>query len=166
MFDNDNDNTPKIPFSQLNLSLQNDTLKLWQNHWDITNTGRSIYNLYPYVSKAIKNLNRSQILLILEHGPFPSYKARFHLSPSGYCSCGNPGTAKHYVLQCPLTSDWHIPSPNPSNYKLSIIDPIYKGKTKALINYLTKNNIEVQGTYPFSQQDTDSSFLSEEEEDT
>ena len=151
-------NTPKIPFTQLLETLQTEALKLWQNLWDTSETGRSIYNVFPHISNNKKNLNRSQILLILEHGPFPSYKARFRLSPSGNCSCGNPGTVKHYVLECPLTSEWHITSPHPSNYKLSIIDPIYKGKSTELINYLTKYSTEVQGTYPPTQHDSDSSL--------
>ncbi|GBM59643.1 hypothetical protein AVEN_60383-1 [Araneus ventricosus] len=43
-----------------------------------------------------------------EHGPFPSFLNRFHLSDSDSCACGEVGDNSHHATSCPLTLSWRI----------------------------------------------------------
>ncbi|GBO36853.1 hypothetical protein AVEN_164639-1, partial [Araneus ventricosus] len=49
---------------------------------------------------------REDVIFFSQHGPFPAYLKRFHLSDSDYCSCGGIGTALHYATECIYTVSW------------------------------------------------------------
>ncbi|GBM21235.1 hypothetical protein AVEN_265830-1 [Araneus ventricosus] len=66
----------------------------------IGDTRRKIYSILPSVSFRPTNWIREDIIFFSQHGPFPAYLKRFHLSDSGYCSCGGIGTALHYATEC------------------------------------------------------------------
>ncbi|GBM74388.1 hypothetical protein AVEN_161282-1 [Araneus ventricosus] len=53
-------------------------------------------------------------MLSSEHGPFPAYLKRFHLSDSDRCSYGGTGTALHCATECALTVSWHTSRPAPN----------------------------------------------------
>ncbi|GBN11055.1 hypothetical protein AVEN_22842-1 [Araneus ventricosus] len=55
-----------------------------------------------------------QVIFFSQHGPFPAYLKRFHLSDSDYCSCGGIGTALHYATECIYTVSWHMRKPAPN----------------------------------------------------
>ncbi|GBN03923.1 hypothetical protein AVEN_137994-1 [Araneus ventricosus] len=52
-----------------------------------------IYNIMPSVSLRPTNWIREDVIFFSQHGPFPAYLKRFHLSDSDYCSCGGIGTS-------------------------------------------------------------------------
>ncbi|GBM89970.1 hypothetical protein AVEN_43406-1 [Araneus ventricosus] len=54
------------------------------------------------------------VIFLSQHGPFPAYLKRFHLSDSDYCSCGVIGTAPHYATECLYTVSWHMRKPAPN----------------------------------------------------
>ncbi|GBM39943.1 hypothetical protein AVEN_21997-1 [Araneus ventricosus] len=54
----------------------------------------------PSVSLRPTNWIREDVIFFSQHGPFPAYLKRFHLSDSDYCSCGGIGTALHYATEC------------------------------------------------------------------
>ncbi|GBO09204.1 hypothetical protein AVEN_217065-1 [Araneus ventricosus] len=75
-------------------------LEEWQILWKNGDIGRNIYNIMPSVSFRPTNWIREDVIFFSQHGPFPAYLKRFHLSDSDYCSCGGIGTALHYATEC------------------------------------------------------------------
>ncbi|GBN71802.1 Voltage-gated potassium channel subunit beta-2 [Araneus ventricosus] len=71
------------------------------------NSKRKIYNIKPSVGLRPTNWIREDFIFFSQHGPFPAYLRRFHLSDSDYCSCGGIGTAL-------LSVSWHMRSPVPN----------------------------------------------------
>ncbi|GBM39013.1 hypothetical protein AVEN_70193-1 [Araneus ventricosus] len=68
----------------------------------------------PSVSFCPTNWIREDVIFYSQHGPFPAYLKRFHLSDSDYCSCGGIGTALHYATECIYTVSWHMRKPAPN----------------------------------------------------
>ncbi|GBM63567.1 hypothetical protein AVEN_173068-1 [Araneus ventricosus] len=73
--------------------------------------GKSITSCPQLVSVP---LTRLEVIFFSQHGPFPAYLKRFHLSDSDYCSCGGIGTALHYATECIYTVSWHMRKPAPN----------------------------------------------------
>ncbi|GBM33510.1 hypothetical protein AVEN_273006-1 [Araneus ventricosus] len=61
--------------------------------------GKSITSC-PQLSLRPTNWIKEDVIFFSQHGPFPAYLKRFHLSDSDYCSCGGIGTALHYATEC------------------------------------------------------------------
>ncbi|GBO01951.1 hypothetical protein AVEN_61763-1 [Araneus ventricosus] len=89
-------------------------LEEWQTSWKNGDTGRKIYNIMPSVSLRPTNWIRQDVIFFSQHGPFPTYLKRFHLSDSDYYSCGGIGTALHYATECIYTESWHMRKPAPN----------------------------------------------------
>ncbi|GBL53615.1 hypothetical protein AVEN_66335-1 [Araneus ventricosus] len=89
-------------------------LEEWQTLWKNGDTGRKIYNIMPSVSLRPTNWIREDVIFFPQHGPFPAYLKRFHLSDRDYCSCGGIGTALHYATECILAVSWHMRKPAPN----------------------------------------------------
>ncbi|GBN84818.1 hypothetical protein AVEN_173995-1 [Araneus ventricosus] len=83
--------------------LRKSILKEWQTSRKNGDTGRKICNIMPSVSLRPNNWIREDVIFFSQHGPFPAYLKRFHLSDSDYCSCGEIGTALHYATECIYT---------------------------------------------------------------
>ncbi|GBO25398.1 hypothetical protein AVEN_105200-1 [Araneus ventricosus] len=66
------------------------------------------------VSLRPTNWIREDFIFFSQHGPFPAYFKRFHLSDSDYCSCGGIRTALHYAMECIFTVSWHMRKPVPN----------------------------------------------------
>ncbi|GBM38487.1 hypothetical protein AVEN_24583-1 [Araneus ventricosus] len=90
----------KLPKPQIKGLLRKSMLEDWQTSWKNGDTGRKIYNIMPAVSLRPTHWIREDVLFFSQHGPFPDYLKRFHLSDSDYCSCGGIGTALHYATEC------------------------------------------------------------------
>ncbi|GBL91397.1 hypothetical protein AVEN_136909-1 [Araneus ventricosus] len=119
--------TVSVDVSTLKRFLQNFALRLrhifltaipmWQTLWKNGDTGRKIYDIMPSVSLRPINWFREDVIFFSQHGPFPAYLKRFHLSDSEYCSCGGIGTALHYATECIFTVSWHMRKPMPNSNK-------------------------------------------------
>ncbi|GBM25616.1 hypothetical protein AVEN_82737-1 [Araneus ventricosus] len=59
-------------------------LEEWQTLWKNGDTGRKIYNIMPSVSLRPTNWVREDVIFFSQHGPFPAYRKRFHLSDSDF----------------------------------------------------------------------------------
>ncbi|GBM00197.1 hypothetical protein AVEN_176431-1 [Araneus ventricosus] len=88
-------------------------LEEWQTSWKNGDTGRKIYIIMPSVSIRPTNWIREDVIFISQHGPFPIYLKRFHLSDSDYYSCSGIGTALHYGTECIFIVSWHMRKPVP-----------------------------------------------------
>ncbi|GBN99793.1 hypothetical protein AVEN_251467-1 [Araneus ventricosus] len=86
-------------------------LEKWQTSRKNGDTGRKIYNIMASVSLRPTNWIREDVIFFSQHGPFPAYLKRFHLSDSVYRSCGRTGTALHYATKCILTVSWYMTKP-------------------------------------------------------
>ncbi|GBN19268.1 hypothetical protein AVEN_235189-1 [Araneus ventricosus] len=86
----------KLPKPHIKCLLQKSMLEEWQTVWKNGNTGRKIYNIMPSVSLRPNNWIREDVIFFSQHGPFPAYLKRFHLSDSDFCSCG--GIAGHFNM--------------------------------------------------------------------
>ncbi|XP_035209268.1 uncharacterized protein LOC118183773 [Stegodyphus dumicola] len=100
------------PPSYLKRLLKDEAARIWQSKWDQSDTGRRTYMFFPKVSTdrtiGIAPLSH----YISGHGPFPTYFCRHGISTTNVCVCGNEGTPDHYIYQCPLTSQHHLPTPS------------------------------------------------------
>ncbi|GBN84021.1 hypothetical protein AVEN_128409-1 [Araneus ventricosus] len=103
----------KLPKRHMKGLLPKSMLEEWQTLWKNGDTGRKIYNIMPSVSLRPANWIRD-VIFFSQHGPFPAYLKRFHLSHSDYCSCGGIGTALHYATECIFTVSWHMRKPVPN----------------------------------------------------
>ncbi|GBO21166.1 hypothetical protein AVEN_176624-1 [Araneus ventricosus] len=104
------------PYSHTKLSkphikalLRKSMLEERQISWKNGHTGRKTCNIMPSVSLRPTNWIREDVIFFSQHGPFPAYLKRFHLSDSDYCSSGGIGTALHYA-----TESWHMRKPVPN----------------------------------------------------
>ncbi|GBN30123.1 hypothetical protein AVEN_270068-1 [Araneus ventricosus] len=61
------------------------------NSWNNGDSGRKSYNIMPSVGLQSTNRIRGDVIFFSDHGPFPVYLRRFHLSDSDQCSCGETG---------------------------------------------------------------------------
>ncbi|GBL72150.1 hypothetical protein AVEN_24152-1, partial [Araneus ventricosus] len=89
-------------------------LEEWQTSWSKGITGRKIYNIMPSVSLRPTNWIREDVIFFSEHGPFPAYLKKFHLSDSDQYSCGGTSTALHYATEYVLRVTWHMRRPAPN----------------------------------------------------
>ncbi|GBO00476.1 hypothetical protein AVEN_75016-1 [Araneus ventricosus] len=87
----------KLPKPHIKGLLRNSMLLEWQTSWKKSDKGRKIYNIMPSVSLLPTNWIREDVVFFSQHGPFPAYLKRFHLTDSDYYSCGGIGTAHHYT---------------------------------------------------------------------
>ncbi|GBN62283.1 hypothetical protein AVEN_185965-1 [Araneus ventricosus] len=114
----------------------------WQTSWKNGDTGRKIYNIMPSVSLRPTNWIREDVIFS-QHGPFPAYLKRFHLSDSDYCSCGAIGTVLHYATECIYTVSWHMkkPAPNFEQEWLKRVanNLVSRQKIRGIIKFISKN---------------------------
>ncbi|GBL99501.1 hypothetical protein AVEN_68785-1 [Araneus ventricosus] len=104
----------KLPKPHIKGLLRKSMLEEWEILWKNGDTGRKIYNIMPSVSLRPTNWIREDVTFFSQHGPFPAYLKRFHLSDSDFCSCGGIGTALHYATECICTVSWHMRKPAPN----------------------------------------------------
>ncbi|GBM80825.1 hypothetical protein AVEN_33432-1 [Araneus ventricosus] len=95
------------------------------------------------VSLRPTNWIREDVIFFSQHGPFPAYLKRFHLSDSDYCSCGGIGTALHYATECIYTVSWHMRKPAP-NFELEwpkrvANNLVYRHKIRGIIKFISEN---------------------------
>ncbi|GBM49567.1 hypothetical protein AVEN_186673-1 [Araneus ventricosus] len=93
----------KFPKPHIKGLLRKGMLEEWQTLWKNGDTGRKIYNIMPSVSLRPANWIREDVIFCSQHGPFPAYLKRFHLSDSDFCSSGGIDTALHYATECIYT---------------------------------------------------------------
>ncbi|GBM50084.1 hypothetical protein AVEN_223296-1 [Araneus ventricosus] len=71
-------------------------LEEWQTSWKNGDTGRKIYNIMPSVSLRPTNWIREDVIFFSQHGPFPAYLKRFHLSDSDFSAVVE--LARHFTM--------------------------------------------------------------------
>ncbi|GBN50576.1 hypothetical protein AVEN_160472-1 [Araneus ventricosus] len=105
--------------------------------WDDGDTGGIIHNIISKVSLQQINWTRSEVLLLIRHGLFPSHIHRFNLAETSFCSCGRIylfiiehdkllvrhkcitrgelleeySTPIHYATACLITASYHMAPP-------------------------------------------------------
>ena len=76
----------------------------WQKRWDEGDTGRTVYEYFPNVSKRLKNKifkpKPSTIAVLTGHGPFNAYLFERCGKGDPTCVCGDWQTANHLVFEC------------------------------------------------------------------
>ncbi|XP_035214013.1 uncharacterized protein LOC118187844 [Stegodyphus dumicola] len=102
------------PISWLKKNLTQKIKSLWQEEWNSDDTGRRVYYHIPTVTYDRLIIHAQLVRYITGHGPFPVYFERFGITNTAQCICGELGTPEHYVANCPLTTDLHLPIP-PTN---------------------------------------------------
>ncbi|GBM62907.1 hypothetical protein AVEN_11363-1 [Araneus ventricosus] len=89
------------------------------------------------------NWIREDVIFFSQHRPFPAYLKRFHLSYSGYCSCGGIGTALHYATECIYTVSWHMrkPAPNFEQEWLKRVanNLVSRQRIRGIMKFMSKN---------------------------
>ncbi|GBM53130.1 hypothetical protein AVEN_6927-1 [Araneus ventricosus] len=89
------------------------------------------------------NWIREDVIFFSQHGPFPAYLKRFHLSDSDYCSCGGIGTALHYATECIYTLSWRMRTPVP-NFEQKWLKRIANNfvsrhKIRGIVKFMSEN---------------------------
>ncbi|XP_035204512.1 uncharacterized protein LOC118179444 [Stegodyphus dumicola] len=116
--------TTPIPTSYLKRKLRELSKEQWQQEeWDNCDTGRRTHGFYPIVDNERLQAIAPLTYYITGHGPFPSYFQRHAISMTDICVCGATGSPDHYIFECSLTSNLHLPLPatNIESYKRFII---------------------------------------------
>ncbi|GBN42566.1 hypothetical protein AVEN_207195-1 [Araneus ventricosus] len=89
--------------------------------------------------------SREDVIFFSQHGPFPPYFKRFHLSDSDYCSCGGIGTALHYATDCILTVSWHKRKPVPNFeqewLKIASNNLLSRHKIRRIVKFISEKEI-------------------------
>lgn len=110
----------------------------WQFTTDYDTRGRFTYQLLPTVSETNLFHHRNLYLFATDHGPFPIYLHKFGRTVSKRRTCGQIGTALHYLTTCTLTSYYHLKIshniPLASWFKTIIKQPVLLSK---IINCIT-----------------------------
>lgn len=96
------------PSSFLKQKLKKQILQKWQDRWDYSEVGQYTRKFFPTVSIDRFINNRSLILFFTNHGPFKQHLSKFNKSPSPYCICNKISNSLHYILDCTLTSTFHV----------------------------------------------------------
>ncbi|GBO19121.1 hypothetical protein AVEN_105137-1 [Araneus ventricosus] len=78
----------KLPKPHIKGLLRKSKVEEWQTSGKNGDTGRKIYKIMPSVSLRPTNWIREDVIFFSQHGPFPAYLKRFHLSDCDCCSCG------------------------------------------------------------------------------
>ncbi|GBN24089.1 Putative protein in type-1 retrotransposable element R1DM [Araneus ventricosus] len=133
----------KLPKPHIKGLLWKRMLEEWQTLWKNGDTGRKIYNIMLSVSLRQTNWIREDVIFFFEHGPFPAYLNRFHLSDSDYCKCGGIGTALHYATECIYTVSWNMRKPVPK-FKQECLkrvanNLVYRQKIRGIIKFISEN---------------------------
>ncbi|GBN49628.1 hypothetical protein AVEN_206581-1 [Araneus ventricosus] len=86
---------------------------------------------------------REDAIFFSQHGPFPAYLKRFHLSDSDYCSCSGIGTALHYATECIYTVSWHMRNSEP-NFEQEWLkrvanNLVSRQKIRGIIKFISEN---------------------------
>ncbi|GBM85335.1 hypothetical protein AVEN_58042-1 [Araneus ventricosus] len=96
----------------------------------------------PSVSLRPTNWIRENVIFS-QHGPFPAYLKRFHLSDSDYCSCSGIGTAFHYATECIYTVSWHMrkSAPNFEQEWLKRVGNYFvsRRKIRGIVKFISEN---------------------------
>ncbi|GBL80262.1 hypothetical protein AVEN_92197-1 [Araneus ventricosus] len=118
-------------------------LEEWQTSWKNGDTGRKIYNIMPSVRLCPTNWIREDAIFFSQHGPFPAYLKRFHLSDNDYCGCGGIGTTLHYATECIYSVSWHMrkPAPNFEQEWLKRVanNLVSRQKIRGIIKFINEN---------------------------
>ena len=97
-------------------------------------------------------LNVLSALFLSNHGRFQSYLYKINKSPSPFCICGKYSDSLHYILDCPLTSRFHVrKDPNvPISHWISFIikNPNSIQRIKNCMIYVEKNDHHFQNPNP------------------
>ncbi|GBM36045.1 hypothetical protein AVEN_180084-1 [Araneus ventricosus] len=107
----DNYTLTNLPKPHIKDLLLKRVLEEWQTSWNNGDPDGKIYDIMPSVNLRPTNWIREYAIFFSEHGPFPAYLTRFHLSGNDQCSCCGTGTALHYATECALTVSWHMRKP-------------------------------------------------------
>lgn len=114
----------------------------WQLQWDEDDTGRLLYEYLPKVKRDRLFGSPAVNAFLTGHGPFLSYLERFRILNSSQCSCGEEGTAIHYLCYCPLTQELHVRPHRPGQGSIwaeQLNSKPLTRKIAALIRWLGEN---------------------------
>ncbi|GBO22618.1 hypothetical protein AVEN_141523-1 [Araneus ventricosus] len=106
----------EFPKSFFKTFLRQKMLATWQMTWDDGDTGRLIQNIIPKVSLQPINWTCTKVLFFTGHGPFPSFRQRFNLAETSFCSCGGIGIPIHYATVCLLITSYRMAPPSQQHH--------------------------------------------------
>lgn len=134
-----------LPPAFIKKILKQQLLEEWQFIWDYDLRGRFTHQLLPKVSESNLLHHRNLYLFATDHAPFPFYLHKFGRTVSKRCTCGQMGTALHYLTKCTLTSHYHLKITQnislASWFKTIIKQPILLAKIINCINLIENNQI-------------------------
>lgn len=132
-----------LPPSHLKFKLKHQLLTLWQQRWDMSTVGTYTKQFLPHVSTNFFISNRAIILFLTNHGPFQEHLFKINRSGSPDCVCGQLSSSLHYVLECTLTSTYHIrkaPSISLNSWLIHILaNPPVRRRLIDCMTFLEKN---------------------------
>ena len=80
----------------------------WQKRWEITNTGRHLFNFKPQVTgktlldQPTVTAFRALTQLRTGYSCLNEYRYKTNQHITSHCQCGEPETVEHYLCSCPL----------------------------------------------------------------
>ena len=95
----------------LKKKLREETIKIWQNRWNVSIYSRKLYSWIPDITEIINNKwfkpNYATVQLITGHGNISDYYNRFHLRVTTGCrKChSHEETNGHLLFYCPALQE-------------------------------------------------------------
>lgn len=138
--------------SSLKRTLKKHLLERWQNLWNTEQKSRYTFRLVPKVSQDRIFKHRNLYLFTTNHGPFGKYLSLFKQDITGQCVCGGEADSLHYILNCPLTLQFHL-RPPPQDLPLSdwfstVLEcPTLVRKIINCVHFVGQNAFALQGAY-------------------
>ncbi|GBM08292.1 hypothetical protein AVEN_101425-1 [Araneus ventricosus] len=91
------------------------SLKIWQDRWNLLETGRRAFLYLPQVNINRASFNSKINQFITRHGAFVTYLHGFCLCSHDRCVCGYKGNPNHYATVFPVTKPFHFKKPSAEN---------------------------------------------------
>lgn len=104
--------SPPLPMSFARRKLHDESIKLWNNRWNLDNKGFITHMFFPTIHDRLNiDLTNQNFILtqfLSGHGKFNNYLFRFKILNSGDCNCGNndPDSIPHILFDCKLFDRW------------------------------------------------------------
>ncbi|GBN98516.1 hypothetical protein AVEN_192514-1 [Araneus ventricosus] len=105
-----------FPKSCFKNNLKKCFLEIWQDRWNLSETGRRTFLFVPQVNINRASFNSRTNQIITGHGPFVTYLHRFGLCSHDRWICGAKGDPNHHATACPVTKPFHFTKPNAENF--------------------------------------------------
>ena len=94
-------------------TVRNPLVRAWQKRWEVSNTGRRVFNYFPDIERRLSNERFTPdpytTQFMIGHGNLAKYLKRIKKKDSANCECGSSKTSNHTLNDCYKLNSKKIP---------------------------------------------------------